>query len=463
MADTENQSGREASGAWATPPSKRAPASAIPPDPAPDTAGVRRASRPDPEARTDATHLPRPPERTADERASPERATARRIDDAATWLVDEHIVSERLDDLLPNARALDAAASFSAGIAHAFNNVLGIVETYACLVESTDGLPDGVQDDLRLIRQAVARGSRLSGDLMRFASDAGRETREIAANELVSELRHILRCLLPAPIELVLDLRAPDTDRVRADRNGLHRALVDLAVNARDAMPEGGTLTIYTSRHSAAWDGQRVPHVRFTVADTGDGMEPDIAERVFEPYFTTRGPDARGLGLPSVYALATRLGGKVTLDTAPGAGTRVRLDVPLAERGTRPKTGPVEVRPASSVLIVGADTVEAGLSESLRYRGIRVLNCTLDSEVLDVLRAESAPVDLIIMRREPRDPPSGLQTSVAAEFPRSLIALVGAPAPPDDSAPRPGFVEMAHPATLDDVLRTLGRTSGRQP
>jgi signal transduction histidine kinase len=232
------------------------------------------------------------------------------------------------------ARRLESLSRLAAGVGHDVNNLLSVVLNYAAfIIEEADaaGAPARViVGDAEQITEAAVRGSELTRQLLAFS---GRERLRMSAldvNRLVGEAEPILRALVDGHVVLTTRLGG-QLPMVEADPVQLERILVSLVVNAGEAMPAGGAITIET----VAVDGG---YVRLSVSDTGTGMPAGVADRAVEPFYTTK-TGGSGLGLAAVYGLVTQAGGTIHLDSRPGAGTTVQILLPGQGRIDAPESG----------------------------------------------------------------------------------------------------------------------------
>ena len=259
----------------------------------------------------------------------------------------------RLEAQLQQSQRLESLGQLAGGVAHDFNNLLGVISSYAAFAgeeaAKDPGLVDWpeLRDDIEQIERAVARAAALTRQLLAFGRREVAQPRVLDVNEVVADVTELLIRTLGEHIELVTHL-ADDLGPVLADPGQLEQVLVNLAVNARDAMPGGGTLSIDTaSADLAAADTVPQPglrpgrHVSLKVSDTGTGIPAEIADRVFEPFFTTkpRG-EGTGLGLATVYGIISQAGGTVRIYSEPEHGTTMTILLPVTERsGSRPPRG----------------------------------------------------------------------------------------------------------------------------
>jgi signal transduction histidine kinase len=229
----------------------------------------------------------------------------------------------RLERQVRQTQKMEAVGQLAGGIAHDFNNLLTVIGGNVLLLGSSDLAPEA-REHLEEISVAANRASALTRQLLSFSRAREPNTSDVDLNAVVGEVEGLLRRLIRADVEVdvVLEDGLPT---VRTDRGQLEQVLINLAVNARDAMPDGGRLTIGTGRH----DGDVLLRVR----DTGIGMDELTRERIFEPFFTTKPPgEGTGLGLTNVYGLVVQSGGTIAVDSELGAGTTFTLAFPSADR-----------------------------------------------------------------------------------------------------------------------------------
>src|SRR5213082_2956893 len=288
-------------------------------------------------------------------------------------VINARDVTERrsLERQLLQAQKMEAVGRLAAGIAHDFNNVLTAIFGYVDLL--LDGLPtlSPLRPDIEEIRTAAERAAGLTRQLLAFSRKQVRQMRTLDLNELLTDIHKLLRRLLREDIDMVTKLD-PRLGAVRADSGQLEQVVVNLAVNARDAMPGGGRLTIETrnAELDEAYTREHVPvrpgrYVMFALSDTGTGMSPETMAHVFEPFFTTKeAGKGTGLGLATVYGIVKQSGGYVWCYSERGAGTTFKVYLPRVD-------APVDQFPARVVLprtvrTVGSETIllvedEAGL------------------------------------------------------------------------------------------------------
>ncbi|HEY0112423.1 MAG TPA: PAS domain S-box protein [Allosphingosinicella sp.] len=315
-------------------------------------------------------------------------------------------VGERLraEEALRQAQKMEAVGQLTGGIAHDFNNLLtpimGGLELIAARV-----------DEPRLKRiaetalESTRRGAKLTGQLLAFSRIQRISMAPVAVNEVIEGMQRLLRHTLGGAVRIETRLD-PDTGCGRCDANQLENAILNLAINARDAMAEGGTLTICTSRVSLEQeaDHEAGEFVQITVADDGAGMTPEVLARAAEPFFSTKPlGKGTGLGLAQVYGIVQQAGGTLRIRSRPGEGTQVDIFLPAVEglppgkREAAPDQQPAMAGVAgATILVVDDDTdVRGFLSESLEGMGCRVVAAASGREGLEALR--KARPDLVLM------------------------------------------------------------------
>jgi PAS domain S-box-containing protein len=315
----------------------------------------------------------------------------------------------RAEETLRQAQKMEAVGQLTGGIAHDFNNMLqgvaGGLETARRRI--TQGRADEAGRYLEIAREAVGRAAGLTRRLLAFARRQRLDPKAIDPDGLVSGIADLLRRTVGPGVKVELDLH-DDIGSVLCDANELESALLNLCINARDAMPEGGRLMIGTadaelSAADIAEQEGAAPgdYVVISVADTGEGMRSEVLERAFEPFFTTKPVgQGTGLGLSQVYGFVRQSGGLVRLESVPGQGTTVRLYLPRQEQAATtgsPPAAPVpEFATGQTVLLVDdEDGVRGPAAERLRELGYQVLAVADGPAALRLLQAPSR-VDLLV-------------------------------------------------------------------
>ncbi|MEJ2217939.1 MAG: PAS domain S-box protein [Gemmatimonadota bacterium] len=335
------------------------------------------------------------------------------LDDPAVRGIVLHAadVTERrsLAAQLRQAQKMEAVGRLAAGVAHDFNNLLTVITGWAHM--ALEGRR-AEKSELEEVLRTCDRAADLSRRLMAFSRGypIARETLDL--NVVIRDTEALLRRLLPAGIQLVTRLQ-PDLPPVEANRGALEQVLVNLAVNAEDAMAGVGALTIETSVRDLNDDYARTHadvqpgrHVVVAVSDTGTGMTAEVQERIFEPFFTTK-PEGTGLGLATLYGIVRQSGGHVRVDSEPGAGTTFRVFLPVSTEDMSGVAAPGEaaatdVEPAEpegvTVLVVDDEAgVRALVARVLRLQGYRVLEARNGAEALTRARESGLPPDLVAL------------------------------------------------------------------
>ena len=313
----------------------------------------------------------------------------------------------RAEQQLRDAQKMEAVGLLAGGIAHDFNNMLSVIVGYAELV--LDGLPpeDPLRSDMVEIRRAGASAVSLTRQLLAFSRRQVLQPRVIDLNQIALGLERMLRRLLPAHVELAFEL-APKLGRVSADPGQIEHVIMNLALNARDAILNAGTLTISTSNVSLLEsDGESLsvapgPYVVLAVADTGKGIEPALRARIFEPFFTTKEKGkGTGLGLSTTMGIVRQSGGAIDLTSEVGRGTTFRIYLPRTERplqstnSTPPSRGSL-VGWETVLLVEDEEQVRSLARTSLRREGYHVLDAEDGEQALQILRQHPGPIHLLL-------------------------------------------------------------------
>jgi two-component system cell cycle sensor histidine kinase/response regulator CckA len=295
-------------------------------------------------------------------------------------------------------------------VAHDFNNLLTAMIGFCDLLLLRHQPGDASFADIMQIRQNANRAANLVRQLLAFSRQQTLQPKVLDASEALTELSHLLRRLIGAAIELKV-LHARDPWPVRVDQGQLEQVIINLAVNARDAMPQGGTLTIRTSNASRTrperHGDEEIPagdYVRIDVEDTGTGIPPEILGRIFEPFFSTKAVGSgTGLGLSTVYGIVRQTGGFVTVETGVGKGSIFTLLLPRwigpagADGGTVEPVRRRDLTGAGTVLLVeDEDAVRLFGARALRNKGYKVVEAKTGDAALDIVREMGAEIDLLI-------------------------------------------------------------------
>ena len=317
--------------------------------------------------------------------------------------------ARRIERRLLVAEKLQTVSQLAAGIAHDFNNLLTSLVGSAdlLLVRFPEGNP--AHEDVAQIRVAAERAKAMVHELLTFAGEKGDRPETLDVNAMVADVAPVLERVIGPDCALQLSLD-PATPAVSIDRTQIEQTLVNLATNAREAMPEGGTLTVATTSLDVTAGTELEPglYAVIEVADTGRGMTAAQAERVFEPFFTTKGPvTGAGLGLAFVYGIVRRAGGTIEAKSKPGEGTTFKVLLPtFAPAGVAagapptvaaPKSEPVAPVPVARVLIVEDEhAVRRFAVRALRSRGYEVFEAETGEDALAHLNEPGRVVDLMV-------------------------------------------------------------------
>jgi two-component system, cell cycle sensor histidine kinase and response regulator CckA len=311
------------------------------------------------------------------------------------------------EDRLRQAQKMEAIGRLAGGVAHDFNNLLTAIIGYTDIIFERLPEDDQTRRDVGEIRKAADRAAALTRQLLAFGRKQFLHPEVLDLNETVTSLMQMLPRVIGEHIQTLPRL-APNLRRVQADRSQMEQVLVNLVLNARDAMPTGGVVTIETSDTELtpariAADGLSVqpgPYVQLTVTDTGTGMDAKTRAHAFEPFFTTK-PTGKGtgLGLATVYGIVDQSGGAITIQTALGHGTSIRIYLPAV-------AAPIEIRPVdptpaitygteSILLVEDNDAVRELAQRTLKARGYAVIEARNGDEAIDLV-ARGARAQLLL-------------------------------------------------------------------
>ena len=323
---------------------------------------------------------------------------------------------ERKERLQAQAQRLESLGQLAGGVAHDFNNLLAVILNYVSFVSEDIAAAAGPDPaghlesagaDLEQIKKAAERAAGLTHQLLVFARGGVNRPKVLDLDNVVTEVEELLRRTIGEHVELVTSL-AGDLWPVLADPGQLEQVLVNLAVNARDAMPEGGTLTIDTGNITVDADAiagasraRTGRNVRLRVSDTGTGMPADVAQHVFEPFFTTK-PDGRGtgLGLATVYGILAQADGNIQIYSEPGHGTTFVIMLPVTAEAVIPVPEPMPYRraPQGETVLVVED--EAALREVTRRifarNGYQVITAANGPEALGIAASHPGEIHLLV-------------------------------------------------------------------
>jgi PAS domain S-box-containing protein len=368
----------------------------------------------------------------------------------------------RLEQQLVQAQKLEAVGALAAGVAHDFNNVLMVIR--ACSALLLKGITGDERRDVEQIDEAAQRGAELTRQLLAFSKQQVLRPELTDVNVVVHQTVELLERVVGEDVDITLEL-ASELPPIMVDRGQLGQVIVNLAVNARDAMPRGGTLTVSTaaveldSDYAFARAGVAAgSYLRIQLTDTGTGMSAATREHVFEPFFTTK-EAGTGLGLSTVHGIVKQSGGHIWLYSEPGLGTVFKIYFPVAEAAAvRRVKPPVAPHGTETVLFVeDEETLRVVVAETLRSYGYTLLEAGSGDEALRMASEHQGEIDLLLTDvaipgvngRELAERLLGAQPELA------VVYTCGYP-PDADASSRAAHVEKPYdPAELARTMRAL--------
>lgn len=314
----------------------------------------------------------------------------------------------RLEEQLRQSQKMEAIGRLAGGVAHDFNNLLTVISGYAqSLLELGNTLPpERIRTELQEISRAADRAAELTKQLLTFSRRQVSQPKIISLPQLVGNLERVLRRLIGEDIDLVVRSE-PGPLLVNANPGELEQVIMNLAVNSRDAMPKGGTLTITVASVDRLPERSFVqnaaqPYVSLSVADTGVGMDENLRSHLFEPFFTTKpSGQGTGLGLAMVYGIVTQSGGHIVVESQPARGTAVCIYLPKADEPVAPISGG-QVKPSAgggheTILVVEDEAgVRALIVRILMTLGYLVLEAADPVEAFGLSTRHSGPIHLLL-------------------------------------------------------------------
>ncbi|HVT60051.1 MAG TPA: PAS domain S-box protein [Thermoanaerobaculia bacterium] len=319
---------------------------------------------------------------------------------------------KQLEAQLRQAQKMEAIGQLAGGVAHDFNNLLTAILGYGQLLAGKLAARPDLRDHVDEIRKAGERAAALTRQLLAFSRSQVLQPREVVLSAVAADIENMLRRIIGENVELVTHLRSPH-GRVVVDPGQIEQVIVNLAVNARDAMPAGGKLIletadveldeVYSQRHPEALPG---PHVMIAVSDSGHGMDAETRLHIFEPFFTTKEPGkGTGLGLSTVYGIVRQSGGHVEVESAPGRGSIFRIYLPRVAAAAEGQPATPATREAPPAALEGSETVlliedEIALRNLIRSvlesGGYTVLDQETPEAALLLAKHHAGPIDLVL-------------------------------------------------------------------
>jgi nitrogen-specific signal transduction histidine kinase len=313
-----------------------------------------------------------------------------------------------LERQLLQAQKMESVGRLAGGVAHDFNNHLTVINGYCAMLLDEMSPDDPLREPVDEILLAGNRAATLTQQLLAFSRKQVAEPRIISINDVVAEARKMLSRLIGDDIEIIVHLD-PDLGSVVVDPSQMNQVLVNMAINARDAMPDGGRIIIetlntdlgehYAAQHAAVEPG---PYVLLSITDTGVGMTPEVVQHIFEPFFTTKSTGVgTGLGLSTVYGIVKQARGWIWVYSEPGAGTTFKVYLPRAGGATEPLAVPVAeaegLRGTETVLVVEDQPEVRKLTLAmLESQGYRLLEAANGSEALLLCEQYPEPIHLLV-------------------------------------------------------------------
>jgi len=315
---------------------------------------------------------------------------------------------KQLEEQLRQSQKMEAIGQLAGGIAHDFNNLLTVIEGYTDMLLSTAEHDDSRLAFVQQIKKASDRATALTRQLLAFSRRQILQPKVMDLNELVPDVSALLKRLIGEDIELKIEL-AEEVASIKADRSQIEQVLMNLAVNARDAMPEGGVLCIKTS---IAYlddnyirlrpEARKGHYVLLSISDSGLGMEDNVKARIFEPFFTTKGKaKGTGLGLATVYGIIKQSGGYIHVESALGKGTTFNIYLPLVKE--KLESNSVEdkqknLQQGSETILVVEDEflVRELVCDTLRNNGFTVIEATNGKEAIEIFDKNQSTIDLVL-------------------------------------------------------------------
>ena len=320
-------------------------------------------------------------------------------------LVEDQSKQAQLEEHLRQAQKMEAIGQLAGGVAHDFNNLLTVINGFSELVLGRLAPDDPLRDPVEQIAKAGERAAQLTQQLLAFSRRQHLAPQELDPREVVVDLEKMLRRLIGEDVALAIAVQ-PGSGRVRVDGGQLQQVILNLVVNARDAMPGGGQITIEVAEmdlddhYSGQHPLQPGPYVMLAVSDTGCGMDAATQARIFEPFFTTKEPGkGTGLGLSTVYGIVKQSGGDVCVSSELGKGTTFKVYLPrVRSAAAGPRSLAATLPQGSETLLVVEDAapVRALITRVLREAGYTVLEAESGDRALAVVADHAGPIHLLL-------------------------------------------------------------------
>jgi two-component system, cell cycle sensor histidine kinase and response regulator CckA len=325
-------------------------------------------------------------------------STVRAADHEPKFLIamlEDTTERRRVEEQLREAEKMEVIGRLAGGVAHDFNNLLTGILLYCDLLSSAMDPDSRLRQHVEEVRMAGEQGAALTQQLLAMARKQVPQPRPILVNEVVASTENLLRRLVGEQIELVTLLGA-GLGKVLADQAQLRQVLLNLVLNARDAMPHGGRITVRTE--ATDFPGGRQPSVSLSVEDTGCGMDAATRARLFEPFFTTKQPGrGTGLGLATVRRIVDESRGVIQVASEPGHGSRIEVFLPMIQAASEATSPPLSLRAGETILLVDDHaSARNSMQRILHNAGYRILPASSGKRALKVFADHSGDVDLLV-------------------------------------------------------------------
>ncbi len=333
--------------------------------------------------------------------------------EAAVLFLIDATEQKALETKFAQSQKMEAVGKLAGGIAHDFNNVLTAIIGFSDLLLQTHRPTDAAYKDIMNIKQSANRAAGLVRQLLAFSRRQTLQTEVLQLGEVITDLSALLNRAIGEKIDLKI-LTGRDLGYVKADKTQFEQVIINLAVNAADAMPDGGRVTIRT-RNVSERESLKLSHMGVTpgdyvaveVEDTGVGMSPEVMSKIFEPFFTTKGVGkGTGLGLSTVYGIVKQTGGFIYPESTPGKGTMFRVFLPrhdmdgeeeVAAQKVAKKERPGDLTGSGRVLLVeDEDVVRSFAVRALKRQGYEVLEASTGVEALEIMSAQAGRIDIVV-------------------------------------------------------------------
>jgi PAS domain S-box-containing protein len=395
-------------------------------------------------------------------------------------IIAEDVTERRvLENQFRQAQKMEAVGRLAGGVAHDFNNLLMVISGYTEVLLEQTKKGDALYPKIEAIYQATDRATTLTRQLLAFSRKQLLELKVVDVNIIVADMERLLRPLIGENIELQTKL-APDIGRTRADAGQIEQVIMNLVVNSKDAMPDGGKITIQTANAKLNHEDLRSEHnyirpglyVMLSVTDSGQGMDKETQSRIFEPFFTTKEKGkGTGLGLSTVYGIIKQSGGYVLVESEPRRGATFRIYLPRVEEAAEP-TGPARVAHSQTggsetvLLVEDEESVRQLVRETLESKGYKVLEADHAEKALQIASSYADKIDMLITDVVmPGMSGRELSARLCASYPHTKVLYLSGyteDAIVHEGALDPGTAFLQKPFTLQMLSRKVRQVLGER-